>query len=140
MPPETIIYSGHEYSAANAKFALSIEPENAALRARADAIAKILAAGKSTVPTTLAEELADQSVSDAPVQPLVLQKSAGPRTTSDQAENSKGSDYNRVDEGCIACQERKAYAFAEPFDHHCQKEQHQRYTNHHRNIDRQHLV
>jgi len=57
MPPETIIYSGHEYSAANAKFALSIEPDNTVLRARADKIAQILAAGKSTVPTTLAEEL-----------------------------------------------------------------------------------
>lgn len=57
MPPETIIYSGHEYTAANAKFALSIEPDNAALRARADKISQILAAGKSTVPTTLAEEM-----------------------------------------------------------------------------------
>jgi len=58
MPPETIIYSGHEYTAANAKFALSVEPDNAALRARTHNIAEILAAGKSTVPTTLAEELA----------------------------------------------------------------------------------
>ena len=57
MPPETIIYSGHEYTAANAKFALSIEPENAALRKRADRITQILAQGKPTVPTTLAEEM-----------------------------------------------------------------------------------
>jgi len=57
MPPETIIYSGHEYTAANAKFALSIEPENAALRTRADRITQILAQGKPTVPTTLAEEM-----------------------------------------------------------------------------------
>ncbi len=57
MPPETIVYSGHEYTAANAEFAMSIEPDNAALRARAKEIAKLRAAGKPTVPTTIAEEL-----------------------------------------------------------------------------------
>lgn len=57
MPPETIVYSGHEYTAANAEFALSIEPENAALRARAQKISELRAAGKPTVPTTIAEEM-----------------------------------------------------------------------------------
>jgi hydroxyacylglutathione hydrolase len=57
MPPETIVYSGHEYTAANAEFALSIEPDNAALRARAQKISQLRAAGKPTVPTTIAEEM-----------------------------------------------------------------------------------
>ncbi|MEM7634895.1 MAG: hydroxyacylglutathione hydrolase [Pseudomonadota bacterium] len=57
MPPETIIYSGHEYTAANAEFALSIEPDNAALRARAEEISQLRAAGKPTVPSTIAEEM-----------------------------------------------------------------------------------
>jgi len=57
MPPETIVYSGHEYTAANAEFALSIEPDNAALRARAQKISELRAAGKPTVPTTIADEM-----------------------------------------------------------------------------------
>ena len=57
MPPETIVYSGHEYTIANAEFALSVEPDNAALRARAEDVSQARAAGKPTVPTTIAEEL-----------------------------------------------------------------------------------
>jgi hydroxyacylglutathione hydrolase len=57
MPPETIVYSGHEYTAANAEFALSIEPDNAALRARAEKVSELRAADKPTVPTTIAEEM-----------------------------------------------------------------------------------
>ncbi|MFD1344151.1 hydroxyacylglutathione hydrolase [Litorisediminicola beolgyonensis] len=58
MPPETTICSGHEYTAANAKFALTIEPDNAALKSRADAIAKARESGTPTVPSKLSEELA----------------------------------------------------------------------------------
>ena len=57
MPPETIIYSGHEYTAANLKFALSIEPDNAALQTRAEEIRQAVAAGQPTVPTTLGQEM-----------------------------------------------------------------------------------
>jgi len=57
MAPDTIVYSGHEYTAANAEFALSIEPDNAALRARAEEVSQARAAGKPTVPTTIAEEM-----------------------------------------------------------------------------------
>ncbi len=58
LPPETIVCSGHEYTAANAKFALSVDPENPALISRADEIAKARVEGRATVPSTLAEELA----------------------------------------------------------------------------------
>jgi hydroxyacylglutathione hydrolase len=58
LPPNTAIYAGHEYTASNAKFALTIEPENAALQARARHIDALRAAGKPTLPTRLDLELA----------------------------------------------------------------------------------
>ncbi len=58
LPADTIVYSGHEYTASNAKFALTVEPNNTALQARiADVTAK-RANGSPTVPSSLAEELA----------------------------------------------------------------------------------
>ena len=58
LPPETLVYSGHEYTAANGRFALTIEPGNAALISRCEAVAKARAAGRPTVPSLLSEELA----------------------------------------------------------------------------------
>lgn len=58
LPDDTTIYCGHEYTAANAKFALTIEPENAALQARARTVSDLRANGKPTLPTTMAEEKA----------------------------------------------------------------------------------
>jgi hydroxyacylglutathione hydrolase len=58
LPGETQVYCGHEYTASNARFALTIEPENAALQARAKEVDKTLAAGKFTLPTRIADELA----------------------------------------------------------------------------------
>ncbi|MEQ8367766.1 MAG: hydroxyacylglutathione hydrolase [Roseicyclus sp.] len=58
LPPETLVCSGHEYTASNARFAVTIEPENSALRSRADSIDAARATGLPTVPSTLAEELA----------------------------------------------------------------------------------
>lgn len=58
LPPETMVYSGHEYTAANAKFALSIDPNNQALINRARDISEMRARGDATVPTSLALELA----------------------------------------------------------------------------------
>jgi len=58
LPPETLVCCGHEYSESNARFALTVEPDNAALRARADEIAVQRAEGRATVPTTIGQELA----------------------------------------------------------------------------------
>ena len=58
LPDDTRIYCGHEYTGANIRFAKTIEPENAALRAREAAVDKLLAARKPTIPSTLAEEKA----------------------------------------------------------------------------------
>ncbi len=58
LPPNTRIYCGHEYTVANARFALTIEPDNAALKSRADWAARMRAESKPTLPTTLSDELA----------------------------------------------------------------------------------
>ena len=57
LPGDTVIYSGHEYTQANARFALSVDPGNSALQARAAEIDELRAKGKPTVPTTIAREL-----------------------------------------------------------------------------------
>jgi hydroxyacylglutathione hydrolase len=57
-PGDTRLYCAHEYTQSNARFALTVEPRNAALRARAEAVAKLRAAGSPTVPSTLDEERA----------------------------------------------------------------------------------
>jgi hydroxyacylglutathione hydrolase len=56
LPDDFKLYCGHEYTAANIKFALSIEPDNAALKARAEQVTRLRAEGKPTVPTLLGEE------------------------------------------------------------------------------------
>jgi hydroxyacylglutathione hydrolase len=58
LPPETRIYCAHEYTQSNARFAVTVEPTNASLLARAKAIDVARAAGRPTVPATLGEELA----------------------------------------------------------------------------------
>ena len=58
LPPETMICSGHEYTAANGRFALTIEPGNSALISRVSAVAAARAANQATVPSELSEELA----------------------------------------------------------------------------------
>ncbi len=57
LPPATRLYCGHEYTMSNAKFALTIEPENAALRKRVEEVAALRAAGKPTLPTRVDIEL-----------------------------------------------------------------------------------
>lgn len=57
LPKETQIYCGHEYTQSNAKFALTIEPENAALAKRAKEVDQLRAAGKPTLPTNIGIEL-----------------------------------------------------------------------------------
>lgn len=58
LSPETLICSGHEYTASNLRFAATVDPDNLALRARIADTATARAAGQPTVPATLALELA----------------------------------------------------------------------------------
>lgn len=57
LPPDTVVYCAHEYTQSNARFALTVDPDNAALRERAARVDRDRAAGRFTVPTTIAEEL-----------------------------------------------------------------------------------
>jgi hydroxyacylglutathione hydrolase len=56
LPADTQVYCGHEYTAANVRFALTIEPDNPVLRARAEEVARLRAAGRPTIPTTISVE------------------------------------------------------------------------------------
>jgi hydroxyacylglutathione hydrolase len=56
LPDDALVYCGHEYTQSNARFALSVDPHNQALRARAEEIERQRAAGEPTVPTRLGEE------------------------------------------------------------------------------------
>jgi hydroxyacylglutathione hydrolase len=58
LPDETLMFCGHEYSEANAKFALSVEPKNAALVIRAAEVKRARAEGRFTVPVTMGMEKA----------------------------------------------------------------------------------
>lgn len=57
MPPETMLYCAHEYTASNARFAVTADPDNAALARRFAEINAKRARGEPTVPMTVAEEL-----------------------------------------------------------------------------------
>ncbi|MEE4338890.1 hydroxyacylglutathione hydrolase [Erythrobacter sp.] len=57
LPTRTTLYCAHEYTAANAKFALHADPENEALKAYAREIEAKRARGEPTVPTVLEREL-----------------------------------------------------------------------------------
>ncbi len=56
LADDVMYFCGHEYTQANIKFALTIEPGNAALAARAREVDKLRAEGKPTLPATIGEE------------------------------------------------------------------------------------
>ena len=56
LPSDTEIYCGHEYTAANIKFARTVEPNNAALAAREAQAKQQIAQGEPTIPVTIGEE------------------------------------------------------------------------------------
>ncbi len=56
LPDNTLVYCGHEYTAGNARFALSIDPENQALKTRAAEVTALRKAGKPTIPFNLGED------------------------------------------------------------------------------------
>ena len=57
LPPETLVCCGHEYTESNARFALSIDPDNADLQTFVAKMRALRAAGKPSVPSVLGEEL-----------------------------------------------------------------------------------
>jgi hydroxyacylglutathione hydrolase len=56
LPDDARVYCAHEYTQANARFALSVDPDNPALQARAAEVDRLRAAGQPTVPSTLGAE------------------------------------------------------------------------------------
>jgi hydroxyacylglutathione hydrolase len=58
LPDAAMVHCGHEYTAANARFATHIEPNNAALARRAEEVARIRAEGRPTIPANLGVEKA----------------------------------------------------------------------------------
>jgi hydroxyacylglutathione hydrolase len=58
LPPDTTLYCGHEHTDKNCRFALTVEPENDALRARAAEAAALAEENEPALPTTIAQELA----------------------------------------------------------------------------------
>jgi hydroxyacylglutathione hydrolase len=58
LPDDAQFYCGHEYTAANIRFAKTVEPGNKALNARAAEVEKLIAAGKATIPATIGAEKA----------------------------------------------------------------------------------
>lgn len=58
LPDATLVCCGHEYTESNARFALTVEPDNAALIARADEVRAQRVVGLPTLPTTIAQERA----------------------------------------------------------------------------------
>lgn len=58
LPLETKIYCGHEYTASNARFALTVDPTNSALKERAAEVNALRAGNRPTLPTTMLVEMA----------------------------------------------------------------------------------
>ena len=58
LPDQVNVYCAHEYTEANLRFAMAVEPGNRALRRRVDEVAVFRAKGMATVPSTIAVEKA----------------------------------------------------------------------------------
>ena len=56
LPDDTRVYCGHEYTAANIRFAKTVEPNNKELAAREQEVARLLAQDKPTIPSLLGAE------------------------------------------------------------------------------------
>jgi hydroxyacylglutathione hydrolase len=56
LPDDFKLYCGHEYTASNIKFALTVDADNPALKARAEQVTRLRAENKPTIPVLLGEE------------------------------------------------------------------------------------
>jgi hydroxyacylglutathione hydrolase len=81
LPADTLVYSGHEYTQANGRFAVTVDPDNPDLAARIKDIADARARSEPTVPSLLSLELATNPflrATDAKVQENVGLPGADP--------------------------------------------------------------
>jgi hydroxyacylglutathione hydrolase len=56
LPDDFKLYCGHEYTASNVRFALTVDSGNPALKKRAEEVTKLRAENKPTIPVLLGEE------------------------------------------------------------------------------------
>jgi hydroxyacylglutathione hydrolase len=56
LPDDTLVYCGHEYTLSNAKFAITVEPDNKRLKSRLEQVKELRQKGLATIPSTLGEE------------------------------------------------------------------------------------
>jgi hydroxyacylglutathione hydrolase len=66
LPGGTKVCCGHEYTESNARFALSVDPDNAALKARTEQARQQRATGQPTLPSVMSDELAANPFLRAP--------------------------------------------------------------------------
>jgi hydroxyacylglutathione hydrolase len=66
LPPDTLVCCGHEYTESNARFALAVDPDNAALHEFVGKVEQLRAAGLPSVPSVLADELKTNPFLTAP--------------------------------------------------------------------------
>ncbi|MDS1140433.1 hydroxyacylglutathione hydrolase [Pusillimonas sp. SM2304] len=57
LPPDTLVCCAHEYTLANLRWALQVEPDNIALQQRWEADSRLRSEGMPTLPSTIAAEL-----------------------------------------------------------------------------------
>jgi hydroxyacylglutathione hydrolase len=94
LPAETKVYCGHEYTLSNARFALTVDPENSTLTDRANVIAMMRQAGQFTLPTTMALELATNPflrAEEAGIQAALGMKDADPAAVFAELRNRKNN-------------------------------------------------
>ena len=90
LPDETTVYCAHEYTEANAAFAVTVEPANPALQQRAKEIKALRAAGKPTVPTSIG-----------------LERATNPFVRSDSAELQAVLNLSGADEVAVFAETRR---------------------------------
>lgn len=66
LPDDTLVCAGHEYTRSNIAFALHVDPDNPALKARAAEVETLLEAGRPTLPVSLGTERATNPFLRAP--------------------------------------------------------------------------
>ncbi len=94
LPDDTRIYCGHEYTQSNARFALSVDPDNPALQAAARRIDSLRARGERTIPSELGEEKRANPflrADEAAMQRLVGMEGAAPEAVFAEIRRRKDS-------------------------------------------------
>ena len=90
LPDATTVYCAHEYTEANAAFAVTVEPANPALQKRVKEIQALRAAGKPTVPTSIG-----------------LERATNPFVRSDSAELQAVLNLSGADEVAVFAETRR---------------------------------